>query len=481
MNKYLLILVVSLMLINSVKAETLELELNQAINLALDNNVNMQNAQEDLLKAKAQRKEAFSSALPVVSAFGQVSHSFAIGAQPIAFPVPFGVLDANGAPIFYSTPGNPGVPVSRTDENGVAIPGQFLQATGIQMIPLELAFGSDNTMVYGLSLTQPLFEGRVIAAIRGANVYGDLASSAADVTRLSVIENTKKAYFGVLLADKMVSVMQNSLEVMQRNLENVSALYAQGKTAEFDVIRADVQVANQTTMVSNARKMKELAYAGLKRSCGLQIDQDVAILGELQTEIISDLDLADLERKMISNQPMLNQLEANVKLMKENILMVKAEFMPSIALTGSYQEMKSYNDDGFDDANFNESSSIAVGINMPIFNGFGSTARVQKAKADHRKSEYQQHDMRENLLLELKSIFLSIKESSRKIDAGLKGVTQAHKGVDMAQRLFQQGMASQLQVLDAQSASDQAELGLYQAYFEYNSARASLARALGEE
>jgi len=353
--------------------------------------------------------------------------------------------------------------------------------TGIQMIPLELAFGSDNTMVYGLSLTQPLFEGRVIAAIRGANVYGDLATSAADVTRLSVIENTKKAYYGVLLADKMVAVMQNSLEVMRQNLENVTALYAQGKTAEFDVIRADVQVANQTTMVSNARKMKELAYAGLKRSCGLQIDQDVVIHGELQTEIVNDLDLVDLERRMISNQPMLNQLEANVKLMKENILMVKAEFMPSIALTGSYQEMKSYSDDGFDDANFNESTSLAVGINMPIFNGFGSTARVQKAKADHRKSEYQQHDMKENLLLELKSIFLSIKESSRKIDAGLKGVEQAHKGVDMAQRLFQQGMASQLQVLDAQSASDQAELGLYQAYFEYNSARASLARALGEE
>ncbi len=480
MNKNLLTVVVSLMLINSVGAETLELELSKAIKLALDNNVNMQNAQEDLLQAKAQRKEAFSSALPVVSGFGQVSHSFAIGAQPMAFPVPFGVVDNNGDPLHYlSNPMDPTSTVEYYDQMGNQV--GHLQQTAIRMIPLELAFGSDNTMVYGLSLTQPLFEGRVIAAIRGANVYGDLATSAADVTRLSVIENTKKAYYGVLLADKMVEVMQNSLEVMKQNLENVTALYEQGKTAEFDVIRADVQVANQTTMVSNARKMKELAYAGLKRSCGLQIEQDLVIQGELRTEIVDDLNLADLERKMISNQPLLNQLEANVKLMKENILMVKAEFMPSIALTGSYQQMKSYNDDGFDDADFNESSSLAIGINMPIFNGFGSTARVQKARADHRKSEYQQHDMKENLLLELKSIFLSIKESSRKIDAGLKGAEQAHKGVDMAQKLYQQGMASQLQVLDAQSASDQAELGLYQAYFEYNSARASLARALGEE
>ncbi|MCF6239669.1 MAG: TolC family protein [Candidatus Marinimicrobia bacterium] len=120
-------------------------------------------------------------------------------------------------------------------------------------------------------------------------------------------------------------------------------------------------------------------------------------------------------------------------------------------------------------------------MNLPLFNGFGSTARVQKARADHRKSEYQHQDVKENLLLELKSIYLSIVESSRMIEAGRKGVIQAHKGVDMAQRLFQQGMASQLQVLDAQSASDQADLGLYQAYFEYNSARAALTRALGEE
>lgn len=467
MNNTLKFLLLTLGLFGGmVCARTIELSLSDAIDLALKNNVSMQNAQEDLAKAKAQRKEAFSSALPVVSAFGQVSHSFSIASQPMSFPVPFGVLDALGNP------------VAVMDEFGNPTTKQL---TGIDLIPVDLQFGTDNTMVYGLNLTQPLFEGRVIAAIRGANVYDEIAIAAADVTRLSVIENTKKAFYGVLLADKMVSVMENSLEVMEQNLVNVTALYAQGKTAEFDVIRADVQVANQTTMVSNARKMKALAYAGFKRSCGLQINEEIETLGELEVEINNDLILDVLEQKMIARQPLLAQLDANVRLMKENILMVKAEFMPSIALTGSYQQMLPYNDGAYDDAEFRESSSLAIGFNMPLFNGFGSTARVQKARADHRKSEYQEQDLKENLLLELKSIHLSIKESSRKIEAGEKGVAQARKGVDMAQRLFQQGMASQLQVLDAQSASDQAELGLYQAYFEYNSARASLARALGEE
>ncbi|MCF7824845.1 MAG: TolC family protein [Candidatus Marinimicrobia bacterium] len=460
----------------SLFADSIELSLDRAISMALENNIGMQNAREELLKAKAQRKEAFSSALPVLSGFGQLSHSFSIATQPMSFPVPFGVLDAGGVPVPLRDGAGNTVPY--TLPNGST---GMLQQTGVQLVPVDLAFGSENTMVYGLSLTQPLFEGRVIAAIRGANVYGDLAESSAQVTRLTVVENTKKAFYGVLMADKMIEVMENSLNVMQRNLANVQALYAQGKIAEYDVIRADVQVANQTSMVSNARKMRELAYAGLKRACGLEIDQDIITKGELQVEINHDLILKELEMKMLYNQPLLSQLDANVRLMKENILMVKAEFMPSVALTGSYQQMLPYNDGEYEEGEFRESSSLAVGVNVPIFNGFGSTARVQKAKADHRKSEYQQVDTRENLLLELKSIYLSIQESSRKIEAGRKGVEQARKAVDMAQRLFTQGMASQLQVLDAQSASDQAELGLYQAYFEYNSARASLARALGEE
>ena len=479
MNKYFLTLILGLILASGAKGQALKLDLEQCVSLALKNNVNMQNAQEELSKAKAQRKEAFSAALPVISAFGQLSHSFSIASQPLAFPIPFGVIDINGAPVPLRDDNGDLVPFIGAD--GIAVPGRNLQMTGVQLIPVDLAFGNDNTMVYGLNLTQPIFEGRVIAAIRGANVYGDMAHSAAEVTRLSVIENTKKAFFGVLLADKMVSVMENSLAVMKQNLTNVNAQYAQGKTAEFDVIRADVQVANQTSMVSNARKMRDLAYAGLKRSCGLQLHEEIATVGKLRVEINNDLILADPEQKMMSSQPLLAQLNSNVRLMKENILMVKAEFMPSVALTGSYQQMLPYNDGEYEGAEFRESSSLAIGFNMPLFNGFGSTARVQKAKADHRKSEYQQQDVKQNLLLELKSIYLSIQESSRKIDAGLKGVAQAHKGVDMAQQLYQQGMASQLQVLDAQSASDQAELGLYQAYYEYNSARASLARALGEE
>ncbi|MCF7905068.1 MAG: hypothetical protein K9M49_07930, partial [Candidatus Marinimicrobia bacterium] len=133
MRKNLTITLAGIALVSIVQAETLALDLNKAIDMALESNIQIQNVEENLIKAKAQKKEAFSSALPVVSAFGQASHSFSIASQPISFPIPFGVLDANGDPIALGS--------QNTDPNGNPIPGEFLQKTGIMLVPFDLAFG----------------------------------------------------------------------------------------------------------------------------------------------------------------------------------------------------------------------------------------------------------------------------------------------------------------------------------------------------
>ena len=464
--------------IPALAADPIRIDLDRAVDLALEHNVSMKNAAEERTKAEAQRKEAFSAALPVVSSFAQLSHSFSIAGQPVSFPVPFGVIDGSGNPVPLTIDGSP---IPNTDEFGNIVPGEFLQATGIQLVPFEFAFGNDNTAIYGLNVTQPIFEGRVIAAIRGANVYGDLAASAYDVTRLQVEEQASIAFYSALMADKMLEVMQNSLTVAQRNLSDARALYQQGKAAEFDVIRAEVAVANGETNLSNARKMQEIATAGLKRACGLSLDAEINIEGDLVQEPDALPTLEELEARLLARQPLLDQLSASTRLNKENILMAQAEYMPQVALTGSYQQMNPFNDGEYDGENFRESSSLAVGVNIPIFKGFGSKARVQKAKADHRKSQYTEVDMRENLLLELSNLHMSLQEAVERIEAGEKGVEMARKGVEMAERLYTEGMSSQVQVLDAQNARDQAELGLFQAYYEYYSAKASLVRALGGE
>ena len=168
-------------------------------------------------------------------------------------------------------------------------------------------------------------------------------------------------------------------------------------------------------------------------------------------------------------------------MMKENILLAKSEFMPSVSFSALIQNQQSFNSDGYISSNFQESSSISLGFNFPIFNGFGSSSRLKKARIDYHKSMNEKNDILENLLMELTTIYEIIEDAKTNIEAGIKGVKQAKKAVDMVQKLYLQGKSNQLEILDAQSASDQAELALYQSYYEYNIALASLSRALGEE
>jgi len=447
---------------NFVLGESRNLTLESALQSALQHNVNIQNAREGVEQARLQKKEAFASGLPVISGFVQNTHNFSIAAQPLKFPVPFGQLDAGGNP----------VPLGN-DPN--------LQATTIIPIDVDLKFGQDNTAVYGLNFNQPLFEGRVIAAVRGAGAYQNIAKYNLQAARLQVIEKTSVSFYAVLLTKEALEVMQESLTFVKQNQQDTKALFLQGKATEFEQIRADVKVANQEAAVSNAKKGFSIAKAGLKRICGIPNNEIIEVQGILAQPIADIYSFQEFSNDLLQNQPLLKQVEESVHLAQENILLNKAEFMPSVYLTGSYQNILPYDNGAFDMKDFDQSSSIGISLSMPIFNGFGSTARVQKARSEYRKSVYLVEDIRESLLLELSNIILSLEESRDRIIAGEKGVGQAHRGVEIAQELYKKGMMSQLELMDANQGRNQAELGLLQAYFDYYSAKAALHRSINDE
>ncbi len=439
---------------------TLELSLNDALSFAEKNNLTVKKAHNDFEKSIAQKKEARSSAYPVISAFAQGTKNLSIASQPMQFPVPFGVLDDQGNPV--ATQFNPN-----------------LQETATILVPVDLQFGQDNTLVYGFSITQPLFDGRVLAALRSADTYEDLAWSGLHSQIEVVLEQTTTQYYTVLVMKHVLDVMNTSLELSRRHLEDAQALYSIGTLSELSVIQAEVQVANAETMVSQAQKNLEITQIMLKRTCGIELNTTLDLTDKLETIDTRLPPFEELSSMLIKNQPVLRQLDATQKLMKENILLKRAEFMPSLALTGSYSQQRPYNDGAFNDSDFREASSIGLSLSYPIFNGFGSKARLKQAKADYQNSQYTYMDTENALLMELSQLYYSARESIDRIDAGLKQVELAIKAADMAESLYQKGMNTELEYQDAVNGLHQAELGLAQAYLEYHIAVAGITRSTG--
>ena len=413
-----------------------EMSLDSAIEYALEHSTAMKLALEDKKIAYSQSVEARSAALPMLSGIVSGSRNFMIAEQVVKF--------------------------------------------GDQP-PVSIKFGMDNQAVYGLSATQTIFEGRVFSAIRASKIYDKIIESSYEVSTLSVEEQTKTAYYNTLVAIKVVDVMNASLDRAKSNLEKTLLIYSMGKTSELDKIRSETNVAQLESDLVSAEKNSEIAVEFFKKTIGFPVSEKLFLTGTLHDGASMEYEYDTLENLMLANQPAITQASQTTRLMKENISAVRSEFMPSLFLSGSYQSIKTYNDGKFADGDFRNSQSVSLNLNIPIFKGFGSSARLQKAKADHLKSQYRQHDLLENMQLELKRIMLSIKTLDKKLTLGEKELELALKGRETSVALLESGRISQLDMEDAELTLLKAELGLLQYKLDYQTSMAALYRLIGRK
>ena len=413
-----------------------EMSFESAIEYALEHSTAMKLALEDKKIAYSQSVEARSAALPMLSGIVSGSRNFMIAEQVVKF--------------------------------------------GDQP-PVSIKFGMDNQAVYGLSATQTIFEGRVFSAIRASKIYDKIIESSYEVSTLSVEEQTKTAYYNTLVAIKVGDVMYASLDRAKSNLEKTLLIYSMGKTSELDKIRSETNVAQLESDLVSAEKNSEIAVEFFKKTIGFPVSEKLFLTGTLHDGASMEYEYDTLENLMLANQPAITQASQTTRLMKENISAVRSEFMPSLFLSGSYQSIKTYNDGKFADEDFRNSQSVSLNLNIPIFKGFGPSARLQKAKADHLKSQYRQHDLLENMQLELKRIMLSIKTLDKKLTLGEKELELALKGRETSVALLESGRISQLDMEDAELTLLKAELGLLQYKLDYQTSMAALYRLIGRK
>lgn len=441
---------------------SIDYDLQSLIEIGLEKNPQIKLAKEDKKRSLANSIEAKSSALPKIKFITSGTKNFNIAGQPIEFPIPFGVLDpTTGEPIH--TEWNPG-----------------LQQTDVILQEMMFSMGKDYSGVYGFNINQTLFDGRVFTAIKASNVYNNLTSESYKVNVEDVIEKIKVSYYTVLLTKKVTNVFIKSLDRAQENYNNTRLLYQSGRVNELELIRSESAVKDQETFLLNAEKNEILAFERLVLTVGLESSNPINIVGNFSNDLKEILTLEDLSLELVKNQPLLKQMNANYNLLSVNINSYLSEFLPSVGVSGTFHNMQSNDKDQFTADNFQKNSSVSLNVELPIFDGFGSSARVMRARADAKKAQYQAEDIKNNLLLELKSIYLTLIETNKKINAGKKKIELAEKGYEIAIELYGNGMTTQLDLFESEIRLNQAELNLIQGKFEYQVAIAKLSRATGE-
>ena len=417
----------------------LRLTLDSAITIALAQNREVLIADRERDRAEAQIAEATSGALPQLFVAGLYTRNIRL-------------------PVLFLPPGT------------VFNPGNSTEA-------LEL--GSNNSYMVGATLTQTLYSRKVGVALDIADTYHDYAEQTYRATSQDITLAVRRAFYGVLLARELDAVAREGLDVVRTNVENVRSLYNHGGAAEYDLLRAEVELANTEPTAISAQNALLLSLNALKEVLAIPLDAEIDVVGDLAfTEVPAPV-LEEARAGALAANPGLIGLRLQEEMLGMNVSIERASLFPTLSLVGSYQYQTQDNSFAFRNYLWATSLSVGLQISFPLFDGFRSSARIDQAVVDRDKVHFARLRAEEGLRLRVQAAELKMQEAAKRIAGQEQNIAQAEKAVRIAQTRYRSGVGTQLELMDSRAAMTRARATRAQALYDFLVARAEWENAAG--
>ena len=348
----------------------------------------------------------------------------------------------------------------------------------------KFKMGVDGTLtaIGAASLNLPVFAPAVYQNMKLTKQDILLAQEKSRGSRLDLINQVTKAYYGALLSSDSDEVMKKSHNVAQQNYEVVNEKFKVGRVSEYDKISAEVQARNTNAAMISAQTGKTLALLQLKVLMGVTANVDIAIDDSLKA-YESRLTLADAEMatEELSNNSSLRQLDQNMTLLERSQKILRTNFMPTVALqlTGQYQSYANNNWNVFG-YSFSPSSTLSIAVSVPIFHATTWT-KLKSNKVQIAQLEDTRLNARRQLSLAAESYKQNMASTMAQVESNSEAVKQAEKAVMIAEKRYEIGGGTILELNQSEIAQTQAELTYVQSIYYYLTNKADLDYTLGRE
>lgn len=415
--------------------ETLTLNLDRALEIALSDNPTIKVAEEEIALKKVSHKETWQNLLPEASISGSMSHTIT-------------------APQF---------------------------SIGDQTVKM----GKDkaNTVTGTLNVSLPLFAPAVYRAMSMTKTDIELAVEKSRASKQDLVNQVTKAYYQLMLSQDSYEVLQKSYKLAEDNYNIVNAKYQQGAVSEFDKISAEVQMRSVKPNVISAGNAVTLSKLQLKVLMGITADVDIRIddsLAAYEGTVFSN-QLDNTVHEGLVNNTTMKQLELNRLMLQKNIKSLRTNFMPTLALGYSYQ-YQSMNNDSWNLFNYDygSSSSLVFSLSIPLYKASNFT-KLKSNRIQIRQLDQNRIDTERKLNMQITSYQDNMAASSEQVSSNKENVMQAEKAVQIAGKRYEVGKGTVLELNTSQVQLTEAELTYNQSIYDYLVAKADLDQVLGRD
>ena len=346
-------------------------------------------------------------------------------------------------------------------------------------------FGTDKSWTTEIRLVQSVYEGgRMLSALRTARLTKEQALLQYRTVVADTLLAARVAYYDVLVALQQIVVNEASVELLRKELEDQQRRYDAGTVPRFNVLRAEVAVANARPALIRARNQYRISKNVLSNLLGYNLPRD--IWDDVPLQLTDPLDAAPYQidlpaaiQQALQNRTELGALRKAEELGKEGIVNATAGYKPSVQIFGGYGDRSSQ---FTSDLTVERYGWLAgAQLSWDIFDGTLTRGKVMQAKALHEKSKTDLDDTARRIELEVRTAYSTFIEAKEVLESQLKVQEEADEALRLARARADAGTATQLDVLDAETSLTQARSTQVQALHDYSVARARLERAIGQD
>jgi len=422
----------------------LKLTLDDALSIALSDNPTIKVAEQQIEVKKISKDEAWQSLLPSADFSGTVQYTVLASVMKMQMPDP---------------------------------------VTG-EMKVNEFPIGRDNTSTWNgqFQVSLPLFAPTVYATMNLTKTDLDNAVEQSRSSKLDLVNQVTKAYYQVILAQDSYDVLCRSYEQAEKNFNVVNSLYELGGTSEYDKISAEVQLRSLNPTVIQARNAVNMAKLQLMVLMGIDPETEIVVEGSLEDyedQLYGEaLKAGDYS---LDNNTNMRQLKMNETMLNQTLKVQKMNFLPTLALAGTYSLQSLYNDNWkVYNYEWAKSSSIVLSLSVPIFR-MGNFTKLRSTKLQISQLNENIDYTRRQLDMQVRSYIDNMKANADQVASNHEAIEQAEKGREIASKRYEIGKGTILELNNSEVQLTQAKLTYSQSIYNYLAAKADLDKVLGND
>ncbi|MEN6577716.1 MAG: TolC family protein [Phycisphaerales bacterium] len=370
---------------------------------------------------------------------------------------------------------------------GVSLSGEYQRLDEVSSFEIDtpegkqtLQLGDVDNYSVGLAVVQPIYTGGAVSAqVRSARLVSLFADQTILAATQDVVYAAQTAYYDLLLSQHLVEISLDAVRSSQAHLENVEKKRAGGVASDFDVLRAQVELSNFEADLIRSKNAINISRANLIKIMGVSQDSDFTLSDEFAFSPMA-VSADEAVEKAFQNRPDLYSQEIQIRQQREQLKIARSRYLPTLSAyfrnTWAKPDPKSFASPTIE---WGDTWVAGVQAAWPLFDGFQREGQIIREKARLRQAELGLVDIEETALYELTQALLSMQNAEEFVQSQQMNLKRATEGLRLAEVGYEQGINTQVEMIDAQAALTTARVNYYEAIYRHVVAKLAVQRAMG--